>query len=567
VRRFIKVILVLLIGIQAVAGVLWLLISGVSPIRADPAVVYVAPDCSGLPTPCYNYIQTAVLVADPGDEVRIAAGVYTNYGTAVVRVDVSLTLRGGYSADFTRRDPLVYPTILDAEGERRGIYVGAYTGESITVTLDGLHVVNGNAAGLRGEPYTSNDVGGGLYATNAAITVENCSIGLSAADQGGGLYLLKGNALISNTRVYSNTAAQLDGGGIYLWEGELTLQECVISGNVAASMGGGAYLSAHAMTLSGNDVYSNTSSWGGGGLLIEGAYATLSRNRFYRNGVGGGLFCWNCVADLVNNVATANEDYGIVSSGGLLTLRHTTISDNRGTGLATRNSGQLYGRTRLTNTIISGNEIGVHVEGLAAITLTATLWWNNVQDTYIGKVGGESLTVEAPTYTADPTFADAPTGDYHLRPLSPAVNRGIEAGVHSDVDGDSRPWGPAPDLGADEYLPRPPESVAISGPTFGLTDGGVALDALVSPATAMVPITYIWQATGQPSVTHVVSDVVDRIVFTWRVTGTNFYPVTGSKHITVVASNGYGSPVWGFHTLVIEAARTHVYLPLVVRAQ
>jgi hypothetical protein len=44
--------------------------------------------------------------------------------------------------------------------------------------------------------------------------------------------------------------------------------------------------------------------------------------------------------------------------------------------------------------------------------------------------------------------------NYHLRPDSPAIDVGIDVGVTSDVDGDSRPIGDFPDIGADEVRLR-----------------------------------------------------------------------------------------------------------------
>jgi hypothetical protein len=40
---------------------------------------------------------------------------------------------------------------------------------------------------------------------------------------------------------------------------------------------------------------------------------------------------------------------------------------------------------------------------------------------------------------------------YHLTRSSPAIDRGIAAGVLTDIDGDSRPMGSGYDLGADEF--------------------------------------------------------------------------------------------------------------------
>lgn len=62
----------------------------------------------------------------------------------------------------------------------------------------------------------------------------------------------------------------------------------------------------------------------------------------------------------------------------------------------------------------------------------------------------------AANFCADPRFrhpAWGTIGDYHLQADSPAIDAGIDIGITTDIDGDPRPWGPAPDIGADEFVP------------------------------------------------------------------------------------------------------------------
>ena len=40
--------------------------------------------------------------------------------------------------------------------------------------------------------------------------------------------------------------------------------------------------------------------------------------------------------------------------------------------------------------------------------------------------------------------------DFHLKSTSPAINKGVNAGILIDLDGKPRPLGPAPDLGCYE---------------------------------------------------------------------------------------------------------------------
>jgi hypothetical protein len=47
-------------------------------------------------------------------------------------------------------------------------------------------------------------------------------------------------------------------------------------------------------------------------------------------------------------------------------------------------------------------------------------------------------------------------GNYHLAAGAVAINNGVATpGISTDLDGDARPTGAAPDIGMDEYVPPP----------------------------------------------------------------------------------------------------------------
>lgn len=87
------------------------------------------------------------------------------------------------------------------------------------------------------------------------------------------------------------------------------------------------------------------------------------------------------------------------------------------------------------------------------------------------------------------------------------------------------------------------EMVDISGSGEGYAGESISFVATVSPSEATTPITYTWEATGQPTIVHV-ADTVDEINFTWD--------DIGSKSITVTASNPGGS-VTDTHLIEIES--------------
>lgn len=95
-------------------------------------------------------------------------------------------------------------------------------------------------------------------------------------------------------------------------------------------------------------------------------------------------------------------------------------------------------------------------------------------------------------------FVDGFGGDLHLAAsASAAIDQGVAlaAGLcDDDVDGGSRPMGPAPDVGADEYGAQPP--VAVTEPTAGptATNPPPTATPTASPTAADTP------APGQPTI-------------------------------------------------------------------
>jgi hypothetical protein len=116
-----------------------------------------------------------------------------------------------------------------------------------------------------------------------------------------------------------------------------------------------------------------------------------------------------------------------------------------------------YTTLAFSNTIIAGHSsVGITVTTGSTVTLEATLWYGNAGDT---AGGGYILTGTVNVYE-DPAFVNPSAWDYHLTDGSAAIDKGVDAGVTTDIDGDRRPVDgdldgtPAVDIGADELLLR-----------------------------------------------------------------------------------------------------------------
>ncbi len=168
-------------------------------------------------------------------------------------------------------------------------------------------------------------------------------------------------------------------------------------------------------------------------------------------------------AVLTNTVIADNQ---AVSTGSGLYIQnfsahllHTTIARNRGgdgSGIHVASPDSfphLPSTVALTNTILVSHTVGITVATGSAATLEATLWgsgsWANGTDWG----GAGSITTGTINIRDDPVFAAPEAGNYHLRLGSAALDKGVNAGITTDIEGESRPFGAGYDLGADEGQP------------------------------------------------------------------------------------------------------------------
>lgn len=434
-----RVLLAIAGALATAIGAIFLLSGSFETVQAAPGTLYVAPPPGGNDgNPCTSSqpcatIQHAVDAAIPGDEIYVATGVYTGVQarggmTQVVYISKTVTLRGGYSSDFTTWDPVTYPTTLDAQGQGRVVSIVSVG----SATLEGLAITGGNAVDA-GSGSNPAGAGGGIYAAwSANITLISNHIYSNTASYGGGAWFyLSYSARLESNDIYSNTATG-NGGGIGSEYGQgLVLTDNRIFGNVAEDFsGGGLYLfDADGSTLTRNEIISNTAGgWGGGVALSASTDVTLENNVIAGNYGATALYLYQ---------------------SGNSHIVHTTIARNdvyyAGVYLS-------EGTYWLTNTILVSHTVGVQVQPGTTATLAATLWgtatWANDSDW----TNNGTLITGTLNWWEGPDFVNPDGWDYHIGASSGALDRGVNAGVSTDIDGESRFYGP-PDLGADEYWP------------------------------------------------------------------------------------------------------------------
>jgi hypothetical protein len=308
------------------------------------------------------------------------------------------------------------------------------------------NTVVGNISSKAGNGY-----GGGLDVCDSAATLNANTVQsntASTADRGwgGGLeFSYSDNVTLSGNTVQGNTASTSTdgrGGGLDLYRSDVTLNGNVIQGNVASTYGGrggGLNLSESSITLNGNKILSNTAGTASGGS-------------------GGGLHGYASSLTMVNNMVADNHanttGSGLYLYGGVATwarttgrLLHNTIADNHGSGQGVYVGD--YTTLTFTNAIIAGHHsVGIIATITGTVTLEATLWHENGSDTS----GDGTIVTGTVNVYGEPAFVDPHNHDYHIGPGSAALEKGVDAGVITDIDNEPRFYGD-PDLGADEYWP------------------------------------------------------------------------------------------------------------------
>jgi len=420
-----------------------------------------ANDCLTNSSPCRT-IGHALTQATSGDTIKVAGGGYRE--NLLIDYSTTLSIAGGWTADFSSRDPAANKTRVDGGGVDRVLVIEAGPGESINFTLDSVTVTRGSVV----VPAGDDDGGAGILARSlgdgslsallAKVTVSSNKVTLSSkpvagSGSGGGILATSQDTSTLNLSLIDctltrNISEAWDGGGIAgSSTNASTLNLSLTSSNVTrnrAAAGGGIALSISddsslGLTMSRCSVERNHAGYGGGGLSAE----------------EDGSLASSMTMEVTNSVFVKNK--GHVNGGGMyflgnrgnVTLESCTLTSNsaqEGGGLDTASATHVI----LKNVLLWGNRITVG----GGVDLD---------------MGGSNTTVSADhcdiggRFNSGGTFNDVGGNinrnplflrGVHLSPGSPAIDTGTCTGAPTtDFEGDPRPAGAGCDIGADEFVP------------------------------------------------------------------------------------------------------------------
>jgi len=319
---------------------------------------------------------------------------------------------------------------ITGAGGGGGIYCEGGAGTSLTL----------DNCGILGNIATSGHGGGIWYGYGGILTLNNCDVSGNTAtgsNRGGGIYggiggaPLVGTSIGLNDTVVSTNQARY-GGGIYVEDTILTIQDSTISDNTATYDGGGMCLVETDLTIDDFAISDNNAVYGGGVYWVNSvadfSNGTISDNFAAGSAYcsGAGLYCDDSSTTIKNCVMTGNQSDGFGGAvcfmgpylpGGKQELINCLITDNNAFSDGAGLSCNVGAMTRVTNSTIVGNEVfnyygsggGVSCYDAFVEIVDGILWDNTAA--YGSQIGiGDPLETNNPMATVMLWYSDTEGG-------------------------------------------------------------------------------------------------------------------------------------------------------------
>lgn len=362
-------------------------------------------------------------------------------------------------------------------GGTLNIISSSITGNDSTADGTGAGVANAGTLNITNSSITNNDAvddGGGIFHLTGTMTIENSTISGNECVSGGGGIITGGSdapasqlvARISNS-VISNNKSYNSAGGIDISDGSMTITNTTFSGNTAGSTDG-------------------VNRGSGGAIFNRRATLTITGSTFSANSANNGGAISNSVGALTITNSTfsgnsANSGAAIGGGDGAITIASSTITLNKsGVGAG------IFGRARLSNSIVSGND-GPDVQG--ASTSGGYNLIGNVRDGATFTATGDRTGISDPKLgpladNGGPTFTHLPQAG------SPAIDAG-DTPLTADQRGQSRPKGTRDDIGAVE------SGATASGSVLSIANAGAVKEGNIVSGVAKFVVTLTPAATAE----------------------------------------------------------------------
>ena len=309
----------------------------------------------------YASIADALAAAQPGDTIVLLRDVTEN-----ITINKSLTLNlGGFTLTGDTE-----AAVVTISGDKTQVTVqngtvtgGKNSGFRITdadVTLNKVtateNTTDDNGGGIFIKNGTLNITGGAVTKNKAAGKAESFTTATGGGDikgmyGGGGIYARNSSVTLNNVSISENvqTDKPHHAGGILVYYGSLTMDGCTIKNNHTIDCGGGVYI-LHADSMISDSYIENNTAFNGAGIYFYDAVdhaedkctgkhthlitgSTISGNT--ASNIGGGMYLATTSnltlrnSKLLNNDGATQGGAIVAYSAGTIELDGVSISENK----------------------------------------------------------------------------------------------------------------------------------------------------------------------------------------------------------------------------------------------
>ncbi len=255
--------------------------------------------------------------------------------------------------------------------------------------------------------------GGAIYNNRGTLKVYNSKVTSNVCDDLGAGIKSWGICEVYDSIIANNTNTVKQGGGFYVSEFSLKLQNCIVENNTAV-WGGGVYVEAKAkLTVKNSSISNNAAERGGGIDVNQGAIDVTDSivNNNVATDEGGAIRCSFMDSQIMNTIINNNvakwggavyndhvnvkitgvtiknnsaDEGGAIYSTGTLNLKDCTLNDNT----AVNNGGAIYNKDTLTLTNVAMNRNKASIYGGAIYNVMNSILDNVSTFSNEAKFGG-----------------------------------------------------------------------------------------------------------------------------------------------------------------------------------
>ncbi|MBE2237479.1 MAG: PKD domain-containing protein [Caldilineaceae bacterium] len=346
--------------------------------------------CASWATACV--LDYAMNQAAAGDELWLAAGVYIPTlgvgSSASFTLTNGVALYGGFAGTETarqQRDPAVHVVVLSGDAGIAGNsddnanHVVTAINVDAATRIDGVTIRDGNAIG-----FSATGSGGGIYIYNGNLTIANVLFTNNSGQSGGGLYSRYGSPTLDNVQFIGNSASY--GGGVYNYSPAMTLTNVIFRNNSVSLYGGGMYNNASNPVLTGALFEDNRAGNHGGALYSNNSNTLITTARFtsnYAASSGGAIYSYRKTFSLsdtlfMSNTSRSNGGSLYVSRGALDGERISLFyNSTRYNGGAVATDRSVLTMTHVTAAFNQAKYGGVFYNDTTTVTLANATFYSN----------------------------------------------------------------------------------------------------------------------------------------------------------------------------------------------